>query len=242
MYSNIEEAWKSSNDLDKYRKDFHPVTRITDATNEINNNSARSSKILDNLQNSSEPVISSDMLSEISNIETVRRKINKPVMKQKIMTKKQIPVQQQKFKKMEKKVNTKPVVLINKKKHLDRSKSLSVSSQSHFDFETDLRDLAASIKKDDGSQCNKLFKHFQVCKKCRNTLIEKFSNDARPAIRQLANIGPQNSLDSIKYNLTESFVDLSKYTDVLKDKNNKNILSIILFGLLVIIILSMIYT
>ena len=134
MYSNIEEAWKSSNDLDKYRKDFHPVTRITDATNEINNNSARSSKILDNLQNSSEPVISSDMLSEISNIETVRRKINKPVMKQKIMTKKQIPVQQQKFKKMEKKVNTKPVVLINKKKHLDRSKSLSVSSQSHFDF------------------------------------------------------------------------------------------------------------
>jgi hypothetical protein len=55
-------------------------------------------------------------------------------------------------------------------------------------------------------------------------------------------MGPQNSLDSIKYNLTESFVHISKYTDILKDKNNKNILSIILFGLLVIIILSMIYT
>ena len=40
--------------------------------------------------------------------------------------------------------------------------------------------------------------------------------------------------------MTENFIDLSKYTSILKNKNSNNIISIILFGLLVIIILSMI--
>ena len=35
MYSNIDEAWKVSNDLDKYRKNA-PVTNVKDATNTIN--------------------------------------------------------------------------------------------------------------------------------------------------------------------------------------------------------------
>jgi hypothetical protein len=256
MYSNIEEAWKSSNDLDKYRKDFHPVTRVSNATNEVNDmnhNSSKSSRFLDEKMNSSSEqkhksraaspqfIASSDILSDVSEIENVRQLINKPSksMKQKpSINKKQLPANNQKMKKVQK---NKPVILINNKKHLDRNKSINVSSQSHFDFETDLRDLPGSLKKDDGTQCNKLFSHFQVCKKCRTTLLEKFTNNAGPAIRELSEIGQQNSIDSFK-NITESFVDLSKYTDLLKDKNNKNILSIILFGLLVIIILSMIYT
>jgi hypothetical protein len=34
-YSNIEEAWKISNDLDKYRNNKAPVTDVKNATNEI---------------------------------------------------------------------------------------------------------------------------------------------------------------------------------------------------------------
>jgi hypothetical protein len=39
--------------------------------------------------------------------------------------------------------------------------------------------------------------------------------------------------------LTENFIDISKYTDILKNKRYSNIISIVLFGLLIIIILSM---
>jgi hypothetical protein len=215
MYSNIEEAWKSSNDLDKYKSGVKPVSRVKDATNEINNNSSLS----DNF-------VLSDVLtqvSEVSDIENVRRKINRTPNKMDKISK----MNKNKMTKIDNK-SKKPIIVMNNKKHLDRTKSLSVSSQSHFDFDTDLRDLQGSLKKDDGTQCNRLFKHFQACKKCRNIMVEKFSNETK------------NDNSTFKFNLTDSFIDISKYTNVLKDKNNKNILSIILFGLLVIIILSMI--
>ncbi len=37
MYSNIDEAWQTSRDLDKYKNSFKPVTNVPDATNEITN-------------------------------------------------------------------------------------------------------------------------------------------------------------------------------------------------------------
>ena len=248
MYSNIEEAWKVSNDLDKYRKDFKPITSVADATNEINNNSSRSARVLDN--KSASPVIDnlSTVLSEVSDIKSVQKKINRSannprqksvgkVVQQAVQKPVRKPVQRN-----DKKSKQPMVKLTNMKKNrVMLTKSINSSSQSHFDFDTDLRDLVGSIKKDDGKQCNKLFSHFQVCKKCRNTLIEKFSLNTAPAIQGLTDAGSQNSLnlDSLKFNLTESFIDLSKYTELLKDKNNKNIVSIVLFGLLVIIILYM---
>jgi hypothetical protein len=259
MYSNIEEAWKVSNDLDKYRKDFKPITSVADATNEININSSKSGRVLEN--KSASPVIDnlSTVLSEVSDISLVQRKINKTIQNPKQHPKQKKyqkpikkPVQKKSVqkpvkepfknnKKKTKQPNVRLTNMNNKKNRVLLTKSINSSSHSHFDFETDLRDLVGSIKKDDGKQCNKLFSHFQVCKKCRNTLIEKFSLNTAPAIKGLTEAGSQNSLIlySLKFNLTESFIDLSKYTDLLKDKNNKNIVSIVLFGLLVIIILYM---
>ena len=42
MYSNIEDAWKLSNDLDKYKKAYKPATNVKDATNELTASSAKS--------------------------------------------------------------------------------------------------------------------------------------------------------------------------------------------------------
>jgi hypothetical protein len=150
MYSNIEEAWKISNDLDKYRNNNVPVTDIKNATNEI---------------------------SEV-NLKTINNKSDK------------------------------------------------MTTPSSSIFKTELRDLKKLVKEDDGKQCQKLFSHFQVCQKCRNKIVEKFS----------LNTAEQPSI--MKF--TENFIDFTKYTDVLNNKNYSNIISIILFGLLVIIILSMI--
>jgi len=151
MYSNIEEAWKISNDLDKYRNNNIPATNVKNATNEI---------------------------TEI-NLKTTEN---------------------------------------------NRSDKMSTPSSSIF--KTELRDLKKLVKQDDGKQCQKLFSHFQVCQKCRNKIVEKFS----------LNTAEQPSI--MKF--TENFIDFTKYTDVLNNKNYSNITSIILFGLLVIIILSMI--
>jgi len=155
MYSNIEDAWKLSNDLDKYKKAYKPATNVKDATNELTASSAK-----------------------------------------------------------------------------------SVPSDSHF--ETELRDLKKLKKMDDGSQCDRLFSHFQGCKKCRTAILEKFTlnNPSNLSVNSL-NLDSLN-LDSLNFNMTENFIDLSKYTSILKNKNSNNIISIILFGLLVIIILSMI--
>lgn len=155
MYSNIDEAWKVSNDLDKFRKDFKPVTRVADATNV--------------LSSAKEPVFSDN---------------------------------------------------------------LKVSSPNSALFQTEMRDLKKLVKKDEGEQCERLFSHFQICKKCRNKIIEKFSLNTAAPVEQ-----PSLNLQTFKF--TESFIDVTKYTDLLKNKNYSNILSIILFGLLVIIILSM---
>lgn len=162
MYSNIDEAWKSSNDLDKYRKQFKPTNSVRDATNEIKLNSPSSS----------------------------------------------------------------PKFEIDSSIKLETERSEKSVASSAI-FETEIRDLKKLIHKDDGKQCDRLFSHFQTCQKCRNKIIEKFSlNTEKPTEHP------------IRY--TESFVDFTKYTDLLKNKNYNNILSIILFGLLVIIILSMI--
>jgi hypothetical protein len=149
MYSTIDEAWQTSNDLDKYKKNFKPATSVTDATNEIN--------IKDTTEMNTE----------------------------------------------------------------NKSTSDKVSTPSSAIFNTELRDLKGSLTKDDGLQCNRLFSHMEGCKQCRNRMVEKFNNPG-----------------SLKF--TESFLDFSKYTDLLSNKNNSNIISIILFGLLIIIILSMI--
>ena len=102
------------------------------------------------------------------------------------------------------------------------------SKHSEASFKSEEIDLKKLLKKDDNMQCDKLYGHFQVCKTCRDKIIEKFS------------------MPEIKYNdmgstlrLTESFIDLSKYADILKNKKTSNIVSIILFGLLIIIILSL---
>jgi len=158
MYSNIDEAWKTSNDLDKYRKNLKPISRVLDATN---------------------------VISEISH------------------------GQEPEF-----------------------SENIKESSPNSALFKTELTDLAKLVKKDDGTQCDKLFFHFQSCNECRKKMIEKFTlNTAAPV--------DQPSLNFPSFKFTESFIDMSKYTDLLKNKNYNNILSIILFGLLVIIILSM---
>jgi hypothetical protein len=203
MYSNIDEAWKVSNDLDKYKNSFKPVTSVKNATNE---------------------------LTEI-NIETTERPISEKI----------------------------------ESEHRNKS-----SSPSSAIFQTEVHDIKKLVHRDDGTQCNKLFSHFQSCKKCRNKLIAKnifnkgnksANGSANNSIHGSANgsiHGSTNrsmnrsinesldvsnnitnlSLDSFR--LTENFVDFTKYTDLLKNKNNSNIVSIILFGLLVIIILSLI--
>jgi hypothetical protein len=144
MYSTIDEAWQTSNDLDKYKKNIKPNTNVKDATNEIN-------------------------------------------------------------------INTTEL----------RTTSDKVSTPSSSIFNTELRNLKGSLPKDDGLQCERLFSHMEGCQQCRNKMVEKFNNPG-----------------SLK--LTESFLDFTKYTDLLSNKNNSNIISIILFGLLIIIILSMI--
>jgi hypothetical protein len=158
MYSNIDEAWKISNDLDKYRKNA-PVTSVKDATNTIN-------------------------------FESSAKKSDKSDKSDK------------------------------------NTRSAKISTPNSAIFETELRDLKKLVKKDDGTQCQRLFSHFQVCQKCRNKIVEKFS------------LNTVEQPSTLKF--TESFIDFSKYTDILKNKNCNNIVSIILFGLLVIIILSMI--
>lgn len=150
MYSNIDEAWQTSRDLDKYKSSFKPVTSVPDATNEIKNK-------------------------------------------------------------------------VTESESSDKSSRHSESS-----FKSEVRDLKRLLKSDDGLQCDKLFGHFQVCKKCRDKIIEKFS---------LTDIKYNDTANSLR--LTESFIDFSKYGDILKNKNTSNIVSIILFGLLIIIILSL---
>ena len=149
MYSTIDEAWQTSNDLDKYKNNQKPVTNVRDATNELNMNT-----------------------TELNTTE-------------------------------------------------NKTTSDKVSTPSSSIFNTELRNLKGSLNKDDGMQCERLFSHMEGCKQCRNRMVEKFNNPG-----------------SLKF--TESFIDFSKYTDLLSNKNNSNIISIILFGLLVIIILSMI--
>jgi len=165
MYSNIEDAWKTSNDLDKYRKGVPAVNNIKDATNEIN-------------------------------FQTTVEQSDKS----------------------------------NKSKQSEKSEQSEKAYKSTMPnkalFKNELRDLKGSLKKDNGKQCSNLFSHFQVCQKCRNKIIEKFS------------LNTLENPSTIKF--TESFIDFTKYTDILKDKNNNNIISIILFGLLIIIILSLI--
>ena len=141
MYSTIDEAWKTSNDLDKYKQNYKPVTSVNDATNEITVQQTQSSE--------------------------------------------------------------------------------KSSTHSSSIFNTELRNLKGSLTKDDGTQCNLLFRHMEGCQQCRNKMVERFNN-----------------VDTLKF--TESFLDMTKYTDLLSSKNSNNIISIILFGLLVIIILSMI--
>jgi hypothetical protein len=196
MYSNIDEAWKVSNDLDKYKNSFKPITSVKNATNE---------------------------LTEI-NIETTERPVSE-------------------------KLET---------VHKDKS-----SSPSSAIFQTEVQDLKKLIHKDDGKQCQRLFNHYQTCNQCKNNLnnnknipnqdhssayrsIHKSTpgfphrsvNGSLNATNNQSNDVSNLSLNSFK--LTENFVDFTKYTDLLKNKNNSNIVSIVLFGLLVIIILSMI--
>ena len=118
----------------------------------------------------------------------------------------------------------------NKSKQSEKSEQSEKAYKSTMHnkalFKNELRDLKGSLKKDNGKQCSNLFSHFQVCQKCRNKIIEKFS------------LNTVENPSTIKF--TESFIDFTKYTDILKDKNNNNIISIILFGLLIIIILSLI--
>jgi len=199
MYSNIDEAWKVSNDLDKYKNSFKPITSVKNATNE---------------------------LTEI-NIETTERPISE------------------------------------KLESLHRDKSSSPSSAI---FQTEVQDLKKLVHKDDGTQCKRLFNHFDACKKCRNKLITKHSlnkvnlsanksadrsaNDSihgsvQPSTNRSMNgsLNASNNITNLNldsFKLTENFIDFTKYTDLLKNKNNSNIVSIVLFGLLVIIILSMI--
>jgi hypothetical protein len=182
MYSNIDEAWKTSNDLDKYKKEFKPSSRVIDATNEIKNLSTSEEK------KQNEKADRSD-----------RNRGNKK----------------------EKKIHS---------PHY--SDNVRMSSPNSALFRTEMTDLKKLVKKDDGMQCDRLFSHFQSCKKCRNKIVEKFSLNSAVAVDQ-----PSLNLQSFKF--TESFIDMSKYTDLLKNKNYNNIISIVLFGLLVIIILSM---
>jgi len=177
MYSNIDEAWKTSNDLDKYKKGFKPSTRVIDATNEIKNLSTSEEK-------------------EKSDRNKGR------VQREKIV----------------------------RSPHY--SDNIRMSSPNSALFKTEMTDLKKLVKKDDGMQCDRLFSHFQSCKKCRNKIVEKFSLNSAVAVDQ-----PSLNMQSFKF--TESFIDMSKYTDLLKNKNYNNIISIVLFGLLVIIILSM---
>jgi hypothetical protein len=150
MYSNIDEAWKTSNDLDKYRKNIKP-SLVTDATNEINFETTEKSK---------------------------------------------------------------------------------VSTPSSSEFKTEVSDLKKLIKLDDGTQCDLLYKHYQSCKKCKKSMIEKFNINTNSLNLE--------GLDLNTMNLSENFIDMSSYTKIFKNKNINNIASIVLFGLLIIIILSMI--
>jgi len=45
MYSNIEDAWKTSNDLDKFKNAYNPPVEIKNATNELVSSSESSEKI-----------------------------------------------------------------------------------------------------------------------------------------------------------------------------------------------------
>jgi hypothetical protein len=193
MYSNIDEAWKVSNDLDKYKNSFKPITSVKNATNE---------------------------LTEI-NIETTERPISEKLGSE----------------------------------HKNKS-----SSPSSAIFQTEVQDLKKLVRKDDGTQCQRLFNHYQTCSQCRNNLNKKDKHDNSSANERKnrstpgfpyrsingslnASNNPTNNISNLNldsFKLTENFVDFTKYTDLLKNKNNSNIVSIVLFGLLVIIILSMI--
>jgi len=185
MYSNIDEAWKTSNDLDKYKKQFKPSTRVIDATNEIKNLSSSPEK-------QREKSDKSDRSNRMRSRSKKEKKLQSPRY----------------------------------------SDNIRMSSPNSALFKTEMTDLKKLVKRDDGMQCDRLFSHFQSCKKCRNKIVEKFSLNSAVAVDQ-----PSLNLQSFKF--TESFIDMSKYTDLLKNKNYNNIISIVLFGLLVIIILSM---
>ena len=171
MYSNIEDAWKTSNDLDKFKSNYKPPVEIKNATNEIVSSAESSEKI---------------------------------------------------------------------------------STPSPAIFKKEVRDLRKLVKLDDGKQCDRLFGHFQSCNECKNKMISKLNIKSNagliavePSQFNTATIGTLNTagktnVDSYPLQkLTENFIDFSKYTDILKNKRYSNIISIVLFGLLIIIILSM---
>jgi len=171
MYSNIEDAWKTSNDLDKFKNAYNPPVEIKNATNELVSSSESSEKI---------------------------------------------------------------------------------STPSPAIFKKEVKDLRKLVKLDDGAQCDRLFGHFQTCQECKNKAMNKLNiksnaglitvspKDFNTATMGVLNTQGKTNVDSYPLlRLTENFIDISKYTDILKNKRYSNIISIILFGLLIIIILSM---
>jgi len=171
MYSNIEDAWKTSNDLDKFKSNYKPPVEIKNATNEIVTSSESSEKI---------------------------------------------------------------------------------STPSPAVFKQEVQDLRKLVKLDDGAQCDRLFGHFQTCQECKNKMINKLNiksnaglisvdkSNFNTATMGTLNTAGKTNVDSYPLlKLTENFIDISKYTDILKNKRYSNIISIVLFGLLIIIILSM---
>jgi hypothetical protein len=171
MYSNIEDAWKTSNDLDKFKNAYKPPVEIKNATNELVSSSESSEKI---------------------------------------------------------------------------------STPSPAVFKKEVQDLRKLVKLDDGAQCDRLFGHFQTCQECKNKVMNKLNiksnaglitvspKDFNTATMGVLNTQGKTNVDSYPLlRLTENFIDISKYTDILKNKRYSNIISIILFGLLIIIILSM---
>ena len=181
MYSNIEDAWKTSNDLDKFKNSYKPPVEVKNATNELESAS----------------------ISVSASVSTEK-----------------------------------------------------ISTPSPAAFKKEVKDLRKLVKLDDGSQCNKLFGHFQTCQECKNKLVNKLNIKSNaglisvdPVNYNTATMGTLNTaqktnVDSypllrLTEKFTENFIDISKYTDILKNKKYSNIISIILFGLLIIIILSM---
>jgi hypothetical protein len=171
MYSNIEDAWKTSNDLDKFKSSYKPPVEIKNATNEIVSSAESSEKI---------------------------------------------------------------------------------STPSPAIFKKEVKDLRKLVKLDDGTQCDRLFNHFQSCKECKNKMTNKINIKSNaglisvdPSHYNTATMGTLNTANKTNVDsypllkLTENFIDISKYTDILKNKRYSNIISIVLFGLLIIIILSM---